>query len=417
MSTLFSNRIACYQTWFLLVFVFLGFLLPWPALFRAFLFFGAFPLAIVILVNFKRNSCFFDRSIIFCFLLVFYVVASDFFLANSSLAERFQVLRWGVSTSLFFLVVVVSSFVFLENPRFYATLIFLIVGFSALFSTGYYFWSEQFPQRLSGFGLLGHPILGPSALLGFWGAGYILFFKVAQYDWVSAAAFCSSFIALFVYVFLTQSRGPLLSLIFIAICVLVFNIFMYRQLSSRKKYFLGLILLASFAVIASLWGSTLISNMIDRGGSYRLEIWRAVLDHPPSSWLFGVGASAEFSNLDAGLALKNQLGIKIEHPHNLFLSAYFYSGVVAILFLLLIFFMVARRIVFLVVKGEAKSSVVISLYLLMVVLLNATDGHRIVAPPSSDWMFSWFPLAFSLAFLRFEEMRISPNSNNVEGYA
>jgi O-antigen ligase len=132
-----------------------------------------------------------------------------------------------------------------------------------------------------------------------------------------------------------------------------------------------------------------------------------VIQNPPESLWFGAGAASDFRGSVAGKLLFEQTGVAIKHPHNLFLSVLHYSGIVgACLFFFLLTWVLIRL---LGLSGDLGSRIrpfALGLYLL-ILLLNMSDAHMLVAPPSSEWLFFWLPFAYLIGLAKFFETQKS----------
>lgn len=199
-----------------------------------------------------------------------------------------------------------------------------------------------------------------------------------------------SSILLGVVLVLSQSRGPIISYSFFLFVLLgVATV----TLDTRKR----VIVIGAVASIALCLGvlaisSPLLEQMVGRGVSYRLDIFLSVIQFPPSTPWVGIGSAADFTQSPAGANLQSELGLAIEHPHNLFLSTYYQSGIiVAAVFLALIVGLLLR----IKASGFSRSVQVAALaWFATVLLLNTSDGASIVVRPSGEWMFFWFPFSF-----------------------
>lgn len=395
-----ANRIQHWISVFLLLFIAFSFLVPWVALSRAFLFAGVLPLIIWACVRWKTEAGLSDRSGWFAIGFVGFVAAATFFPEGLSSKSQYQVVRWALSTAVFMLAVLVASEKWLDKPLPFARILMGVVAVSGVVTLLFYLWTGQYPARLSGFGFMGHPILGPSALISVWAIGLILYRVSGTRESVDQAILTASFLVLFVVVILAQSRGPLVALVgFLLISLFGLN-------GRIKSWRLGWWLIVAGVLLgggAIFLVDDFLARMLERGFSYRPQIWLAVIENPPEMIWVGEGMASEFLETGAGQALIEQAGLTIKHPHSLFMSVFHYTGIIGTgLFVALLTWILVRICRLSSDAGLQLRPFALALFVLTL-LLNTTDGHRIVAPPSTDWMFSWLPLMFLIALARHFE--------------
>ncbi|MEX1228064.1 MAG: O-antigen ligase family protein [Marinobacter sp.] len=388
-SALFNRKIIYWLSVALVAFIALSFTTPWKALPRLFLLVGVTLALLTLLYNNYRDLFKIDNLVLSACSVVIYVALSNFFHVIE-LNEIMQSLRWSATTVMFIVAVALSSYYWATRPRIFSRLFILIVLLVSILTMVIHFSQGLYVTRISGVGFMGHPILGPAALMCLWAAGLTLMCRVKPLTKLDYILVSLSFLSLFAITFLSQSRGPLISL---TIYIIIMLFVMVLHLDLRKRSFVKVVASIVFFIVV-IFGtlSPLVDNMLERGTSYRLDIFEATVEYPPDSILFGTGSAALFEQSPAGKVLKEKADVRIEHPHNLFLSVYYFSGIFSLFaFLLIIMILIARII------NSTESNAFISsglALLFLAIMLNTTDGSRIVAPPSADWMFFWFPFAF-----------------------
>ena len=380
------KRLECWESAALLLFLFASFVTPWDAFSRFFLFFGVVPL---VLIRCCRGNVVWEGLLVSAVGLVLLTAGMNL-LAGVPLDDSLQALRWALSTGFFILSVYHCARFWQMSPRFYGRLLLVMAGVIASFALAQYVWQSQYPARLTGYGFMSHSIVGPAGLFCLWGVGLTLIVAGRRLGVVDGSLLLASFAVLCPVLILSQSRGPIISFAFYLFVLLTYT----SAFANSKKQ---IAVVGGLVVIAALLGflavsSPLVESMIDRGASYRIDIFKSVFSNPPESLLVGIGSSADFSSSPAGVVLQRVTGLNIEHPHNLFLSVYYQSGVLALLVLLALI----GGLFFKVVLGRRPGELRFAAATLLgtVILLNMPDGARIVARPSSDWMYFWFPFAF-----------------------
>lgn len=393
------NRVKLLVSAFLLLFLATSLILPWSAFYRAFFFVGVIPVLLWAMFRCGVLRVVADPIIIASLSLVIFLTANTFMLGMGELDDKLQILRWALSTCFFIIGAYWASQRWVEDPLVSARLIMGLTLLGVLYTLLRYWLSDQYPGRISGDGFLGHPILGAAAVIALWAAGLVLYRLVCRLGKKDYLLIAIASISVFVFVVLSQSRGPVLSLMIFVILVAVLLVFSYK--SRIKSHLIWVMVILGSGLAFYFLFDELVVRMIARGTSYRLEIWSAIIENPPVSVLFGGGSALDFQSTSAGLAIFEQIGSPIEHPHNLLLSVYMNAGLVGVAaFIGLMAFLLIRL---LRITGRIERRVLpfaLGLYCL-IPMLNMTDGHRVIAPPSADWLFFWFPVSFLAAVVAY----------------
>jgi O-antigen ligase len=295
----------------------------------------------------------------------------------------------GLCTATFLLAVVEQSE---RSARARDLLIMIVVGCgaaNAVFSICAFVIRPTGWDRLEGWAETRNAILGASIMgtctmfaLGRW-------FRGGRW-WPAWAASVPLFL---LFIVLTGSRGPLLAVILSSL------VFLPRR-SVRAYALTGLGILATILLVAAWqheWVAAAIARAMERGTSYRLDIWREALTEIARRPLFGHGPTA-------GLHIDGGFG---HHPHNLYLSAWYYSGAVGLALLLGGLVLAGRGVWRLPqwpayrTQGYRSWEYRTCLALLVHATLSGmTDLSQIIKGPGELWYIIWLPLAFVLAVLR-----------------
>ena len=126
--------------------------------------------------------------------------------------------------------------------------------------------------------------------------------------------------------------------------------------------------------------------VVNRGLSYRPEIWMGTLSQMSGAWLFGHGMGA---HLDVGIAGTNH---HWSDTHNIYLAILYYSGIAGLLML----FVVVLKLVIGFYRNSAMSPWVI-LWLTYVTLSGMTDGGGVLSRLNEHWFNLVIPILFLLA--------------------
>jgi O-antigen ligase len=178
--------------------------------------------------------------------------------------------------------------------------------------------------------------------------------------------------------FLTQSRGPLISLVITLFCISVLR-------RRRDDLFLWGIALVAF--ISSVLFLDIIPSIIERANAnnYRLEIWSRVASLIKENIFFGqgLGGPTDISFLANGRELI------VSHSHSSIIETFRVGGLVGG------FIFIAM--VFLNTRPEANDERLFFLsWLVFGLLCLSTNGRLPFIRPSIEWFAFWIPLFFTV---------------------
>lgn len=191
------------------------------------------------------------------------------------------------------------------------------------------------------------------------------------------------------FMVMTGSRGPVGSMI-IAAPLLVFWLSprLAMRLTAVALLLTVIAMLLAFPSLQHYW-----QVAMQRGDSSRLAIWRtsweAIKQHP---WL-GYGPTYHLPRIHSEA-----------FPHNLFLSAWIYNGVIG-LGLLITFMLAALRAALAASTSERPLAVTL---LLFITLCAMTDMSQVARGPSMMWYQFWLPLLFSASAPAYAETHRQP---------
>ncbi|MGF6111635.1 O-antigen ligase family protein [Pseudomonas frederiksbergensis] len=229
-------------------------------------------------------------------------------------------------------------------------------------------------MRLIGGGAFDNPLLS-SHIFGFFCAYWLslsMTCKRRQMLWLSLPAMAIMFAA----VIATGSRTPLVAL---TLAALWLGFICWNRRS--------IVLLAALTV-SGLAVSVLFSRMlIERGDSFRFEIWQLALsriaEHP---WI-GHG-------YNASLALDPGVGYTLQEPHSFALGVLYYVGIIGLLPWL---FFQAWALLSSWRYRVQPLFIVASTWLIFGIGAGLTEGGGIISRPKEHWFLLWIPLALVAA--------------------
>lgn len=228
--------------------------------------------------------------------------------------------------------------------------------------------------RLVGGGAFDNPLLS-SHIFGFFCAYWLSLSMTCKRQnvlWLSIPAMAIMFAA----VIATGSRTPLVALTLAALWL------SFICWGRRSVVLVGALLVSGTAVIV------LFSQMIiERGDSYRLEIWQLTLnkiaDHP---WI-GHGYNADLT-LDPGI------GYSLQEPHSFALGVLYYVGIFGLLPWL---FFQAWGLLSSWRNRVQPLFIIASTWLVFGIGAGLTEGGGIISRPKEHWFLLWIPLALIAA--------------------
>lgn len=332
---------------------------------------------------FRKNKL---HSSIHSLVVFFILILTLSFFNESSFYGVFRTIINILSTGFF-----LSSAIIFFNTTYrndipaYLKIISVIGCIGASYSLLLYFSSFSGAlERLVPFGRADHPILGAFTynMTVFCGLYYTLNQGKNKSLWLFGGYIAILFPAI-TMIILTQSRMAIM-------CLLIGIIFITKKNYSRK---IATIIIPILVFITSylLFDRTYIlqdyiQTAIERGTSYRIELWKATLSEIVKKPWIGHGMDANITHLQTG------------SPHNIYLGVAFHSGLLA--FVMFIVFL--YKIVMLCYQSQKEKWG----SLLFAVLLNSlcagiTEFSEIVKGPGPFWVIFWLPICIVLGICTY----------------
>jgi O-antigen ligase len=196
--------------------------------------------------------------------------------------------------------------------------------------------------------------------------GLIRFYQ--QADSSKHWAYLAALSPCLIYMFMTFSRGPIMSYLLLYLAV---SVFWYK-----KPIHAAFSLILAAGVFFINWDS-----IIARGVSFRLEIWQGAIDIIRDNVWLGIGFGTP---LDVAYG---KGAISAPHAHNLFLDAFARSGIVGLLMICAIAIYVGYR----AIKAEPKEQIFVATLLFFFASMM-TDVHKLVNSPGTVYIIFWLPL-------------------------
>jgi O-antigen ligase len=201
--------------------------------------------------------------------------------------------------------------------------------------------------------------------------------RIAVFAW----ALCAFTIAVFLY-FTYARTAWLASMAFVVV------LFMFVARQQVRKLVFWIICSAIF--LAVIFASNVILyELMERGLSFRDEIWENVVSKLPGHWLFGYGAGAETGPFFIG----NESQV-VWHMHNLYLQILYQFGLSGLILMLV------ASTACLVKLFRMRSNALASLWLAILsggLLSMFFAMNNFVGTPNRIWIYFWLPVAGCLA--------------------
>jgi len=365
-------------------------LAPHQEIYKVFFHGIVIPAILIVLFSKQARIDWRDPLLITALILTVYSSLATFIVGAGPLSDHFRKFRWGVET--FFCLMAFSIWLpdVLKDPRWWGK---FFISISLLGALGGFFLQtfDLVNGRLAGLGALHNPIQASSILIIYLAVGCCLIFvrKQPLNDLISQVLIIIATIAVTIFVLMSQSRGPIIALVF-------FLMFIVCRLLTRTNLLKGAALLTlGFSLVACVlclfYGIDHYKDLLlSRGWSHRLVIWHGYLTYPPESWFLGFGAGTDPSQLQAAKEIWEPAGIPGAHAHNLWLGTLVETGIIGLALLLIIAVLLLKSIF-----SAPNDNILPSgrlLLLILVFLLTLTGSHTLISSIKAIWLFGWFPL-------------------------
>lgn len=124
----------------------------------------------------------------------------------------------------------------------------------------------------------------------------------------------------------------------------------------------------------------------------RLWGWRQTLQQISEHWILGYGVRAPFAVSWAGTPYE-AMPPEFFHPHNLFLSIWYQTGIIGLSLMLCMLGLIARKLHTLWFAREIRYFSCIFIFILVASLV---DQPELIDRPSAAWLWFWLPLMVGL---------------------
>lgn len=206
---------------------------------------------------------------------------------------------------------------------------------------------------------------------------FIFKIKILSYRFL---LYCCVGLSLFAFVFLTGSRGPLLSF---ASILLFCSLLVYTKKS--------LVVSGCFALLVTglfLFKIFDFSSLLKRGSSFRPTIWWQSFDLWLAKPILGYGYGGGRPDIVFG---NNYIA---NHSHNVFISNALDGGLLSVLVLV---FMLVLSGYWTLCYFKKQHDITPFALVLFAVVSNLTDGRTLIMSPGFQWLCFWLPISIAVA--------------------
>ncbi len=356
--------------------------------YRTWVYFGFYlPLILLFLVNWKNilselkiNSTLY----LLLFSFIFYYSLSNLWSDNSNLSNELK------ASLLCILYIVGVSIISKKEQLLYITLsatLIYVALFSLLFIVqNYLINNQELNHRLSntgfeGWNSLNHPQVFAIYLGTFFTLG-IMLLRIKTPSIIKIILFIASILIL-IAAFFTYSRTMWIALFFTLLCYLYIN-----KYHTILRY--GTLLLLSSSTIILFIFPEIFDRFIYRDGlSFRPQNWLLTLSYIVDKPLLGYGSNATFHYTVTQMVNGIKLSCIIPHPHNLYLSIFYFSGLIG----LTLYLAMLTKLLVSVKKYLHDDFVWLALGILLFSLsVQLFEIAEIVTKPNKYYMIMWLPI-------------------------
>lgn len=389
----FSRRVEQKMPLLLAIWLFLSVLGPHQELYKVFFHGIVIPAVLVLLfsgrlVSIRRDPLFWVSIAFFS-----YAAITTFIIGLGPIDGHLRALRWAIEAAFCLLALWAWMPDVVRRAYWWARYLLVITLAAAVAAIVKFVIFEDMQGRLSGLGGLHNPIHTGGVLLIYLAISHFVLLREKK-AWITPK---DRWLLLFatlgvgLTVLLSESRGPIGAL-------LIYGLFIgCLQLATRPSLKLTIWALVGgagvVAVVAGLYGAdTYLDQLLARGSSYRIEIWRGYIDYPPDSWWLGFGLGTEAWYVPAVEAYWKPNNIPVGHPHSVFIGTLVETGIIGSMFFLCMVGLLVSSIV--TSAGPTQDKLRMFGILGLIFILSFTTGQGVISSIKTLWLTLWFPVAF-----------------------
>lgn len=263
----------------------------------------------------------------------------------------------------------------LERSMLFAAALWALFGLLEIYSV-YYQQGLPLSYRAIGAGNLSNTLL-TSHVYGAFATFIASHYFYSNKRLRSSLLYLVVFLSLLLFILQTHSRTPLLALSAVFICLL---------LKYRNKHVIYIV--ASLTVLSTVYAIFNYELLIQRGLSYRPEIWLAAFDDIRIAPLLGHGIGSKMS------LFISSLNKSFSDSHNIHIGLTYQLGVIG----LIVWLTLIAHLFRLYLKNTHNLLIATAFPMLIYgIIAGMTEGGNFFGRPKEVWFLTWLPIAILIA--------------------
>jgi len=359
-------------------------------------FFHIVIIPVVLVLIFTRNSRISWKNplLIFAFAYFAYAGITTFIVGSGPIGDHFRALRWCVELTACFLALSIWLPKIIENKHRWARFFLVLALSGSILSLFRFSYFLQYSDRLSGFGALHNPIQAGSVLLVYFALGHFMLSRVQNYAArTDKVLVFMAFWSVATAVVLSGSRAPIAALLVYSVFLVGLSLFNKTSRTYEVALTLLTFFLAGLMIVYWYGAGALYQDLMARGFSFRLDIWKGYLIAFKDFIWFGVGLGTQPEQLTEAVKYWQSQGMHTgHHPHSVYVGIFVKTGIVGAMF----FVMMTGLLIFKLFNSKVSADEIIRLVgiLSLVFLLTLTASQGLISSIKAVWLYLWLPVLF-----------------------
>ncbi len=248
----------------------------------------------------------------------------------------------------------------------------------------YGYSSNPIDERLIAWGDMQNP-LWAGTIFSFFAAYFSLALLSKHINRSNRTLFIFSHISLWILIIaalLTQSKGPIIALVLSVLCL--------SLIIKSKKGVISILIASLIALLFISINYEILSNILNRGASFRVTIWQASIEAIMQNPIIGHG-------INQSVAIITPDGNLFVSPHNRLLAVLYHGGLVAgVLFILTLVPLFLKQPPD---KPHSQFLALLQGLIIFFILCSMSEGRFLITRPNFIWLELWLPLFTYLSIL------------------
>lgn len=388
----FADRVAGKMPLLFAIWLFLAVLGPHQEVYKVFFHGVVIPALLVMACAGRLTYLRSDPLIRAAFGLFAYAAITTFVIGLGPVENHFRALRWCVESAFLLLALWVWMPAVMARSLWWARYLLWLALLGAAAGIVRFVVFEDFVGRLNGLGGLHNPIHTGAVLLVLFAMGHFIMTRGGYpRGWQDRALVIFSFVLVCVAVLMSESRAPIGAMVVYFLVLAVLGLL--ARPNWKEVFIYSLALVLAVTAVTFLYGpERFIDQLMARGMSYRLEIWKGYFLYPPDSWWFGFGLGTEADFVPAVSEYWEPNDVPAMHPHSVYIGTLVETGIIGVLFLALMVGLVIYSVISHVRPLEEKLRLLGVLGLVFLLTFTASQG--VISSAKAIWIYLWMPVGF-----------------------